>query len=511
MNDMTPQQAELLQRILARSASGQAELQQPRAGLSLQQRWLLAQLDGQASLVELGRRPGSPTVHRLPRDAARLVALALAHDLGEIGPTPSDFGPATDFGASALFPPTLPPESTALPPSPAPALMSAADRPSVQPAPLAAGAIDPDAQASPPSKAAGFAGPAQASPGAGELLRRRPVVAAAAVAVFGLLALGLWFIAQRDSGQATQASLAQAAARAAQPAGDDSVAGARVAAAAAAALASPALQAPAPASLRASVPPATPIAESRPSPAAAEQTTPGRAAPPAPLPTTAPPTTPPPTTPPPATAPPTPADRLSSVRANAAAFVRAAIGAPEPQAAARAPAQAPTQVSASLAEPPTRAPAPGAAAAPGAPVAPIAAAPVAAQAAVAASAPVAAPPAPTTAAAAASLPAQVAALSRPAPSPAVAAAVRPQPLRPLSVVEPVFPRDGWGLGSRTVSLQARLALDAAGAVSRVEFVRGAGSGTRVFERAARTALLQWRFPPGAADRVFVQELSFKED
>lgn len=106
MNDKTLQPAELLQRVLALTSSGEHELRQPRAGLSLPQRWLLAQLDGEATLVDLARRPGSPAVQRLPRDAAKLVGLGLACDVGEGGPTPSDFGPASDFEMSSTFGPT---------------------------------------------------------------------------------------------------------------------------------------------------------------------------------------------------------------------------------------------------------------------------------------------------------------------------------------------------------------------------------------------------------------------
>jgi outer membrane biosynthesis protein TonB len=96
-----------------------------------------------------------------------------------------------------------------------------------------------------------------------------------------------------------------------------------------------------------------------------------------------------------------------------------------------------------------------------------------------------------------------------APAPAVVAPTVAA-LRPVSTVEPNFPRDGLGLGGRTVNLQARLTVDANGIVTAVNFVPSS-AGTRAFERSARVALLQWRFPAGAGERLYTQQLRFSEE
>lgn len=104
-----------------------------------------------------------------------------------------------------------------------------------------------------------------------------------------------------------------------------------------------------------------------------------------------------------------------------------------------------------------------------------------------------------------------------APPPAVAVAPPavglPAPvalLRPLATVPPVFPREGLGLGSRAVLLQARLSIAPNGSVTQVNFAQSSAA-TRPFERAARTALLQWRFPEGSGERSYTQQLRFSEE
>ena len=86
----------------------------------------------------------------------------------------------------------------------------------------------------------------------------------------------------------------------------------------------------------------------------------------------------------------------------------------------------------------------------------------------------------------------------------------PALLRPVAQVEPAFPREGQGIGPRGVVLQARLVVAPNGTVSQVSFVQSSPA-TRVFERAARAALLQWRFPEGTGERVVVQSLRFSEE
>ena len=83
-----------MQRVLALTEAGRQEVRSPQSGLSLPQRWLLVRIDGQSSLDDLAAMATvSGPSDRLPRDAARLVAMGLAFDVGE--PGPSSFGPST--------------------------------------------------------------------------------------------------------------------------------------------------------------------------------------------------------------------------------------------------------------------------------------------------------------------------------------------------------------------------------------------------------------------------------
>lgn len=61
-----------------------------------------------------------------------------------------------------------------------------------------------------------------------------------------------------------------------------------------------------------------------------------------------------------------------------------------------------------------------------------------------------------------------------------------------------------------VTLHARLVINAKGAVTRVDF-DNQSSRTRSFERAARKALLQWRFHEGSGERWFRAEVSFRPE
>ncbi len=94
----------------------------------------------------------------------------------------------------------------------------------------------------------------------------------------------------------------------------------------------------------------------------------------------------------------------------------------------------------------------------------------------------------------------------PGPTPAPTAGPA---LRPVSLVEPDFPREGLGLAGRAVLVQARLSVAPNGSVVRVSFLQRTPD-SRLFERAARSALLQWRFPEGQGERTVVQQLRFSE-
>lgn len=409
-----------LRRVLAPTPVGRQELRQPQSGLSLPQRWLLGQLDGETDLSDLAARPGSPAAERLPRDAAKLVALGLAADVGEPGPGVSSFGPSTLYGDLTLALPLDEPPPPSAPPAAAPAaarspalwagvallvLGGAAAYVASRPAPVAS-ADQPGTGA----QAAAPVAPARAAPGGSASAEVASVPATAA--------------AQAAAPASTAASAAVAAAA-------DTPAAAPV----------PLLVQPAP-------PPATVAARPAANAVAVAR---------------------------PAAAPPAPA--------TAAAPVSAAAPVPAPAPAAPTPAPAPTT-------PPAAAPA---VAAPPALVPP-AATP-------SAPAPVVAPP-PAAAPAAAE---RLAAAPAPQAAPAPAA-----PLRPLTQVEPRFPREGLGIGPREVVLQARMMLAPNGSVSQVSFVPSSPA-TRVFERAARSALMQWRYPEGSGDRVVVQTLRFTEE
>ena len=82
-----------------------------------------------------------------------------------------------------------------------------------------------------------------------------------------------------------------------------------------------------------------------------------------------------------------------------------------------------------------------------------------------------------------------------------------RPLQLYRVPESAIIRGG---GGRAVVLQARLSVSPSGAVTNVVFSPG-DVGSRTFERAARAALLQWRFPEGTGERYFVQQVRFSED
>ena len=95
-----------------------------------------------------------------------------------------------------------------------------------------------------------------------------------------------------------------------------------------------------------------------------------------------------------------------------------------------------------------------------------------------------------------------AAPAAPAPVPAPAAAARV-----LSRVDPDFPREAVQSGADQGLVKARMTLDAAGNVTRVEVIEA--TPRRVFDRAVTRALSQWRFDEGASGRTVETEISFR--
>lgn len=554
MNDKTSPSNEHLQRVLALTSSGARELSQPRAGLSLPQRWLLAQLDGEAALSALAQRPGSPAAQRLPRDAAKLVGLGLASDVGEQGPTLSDFGPVSELDGRSGFGPgngLRPADDGATTAKP----LSTIER--------AQAVLQLDAGVSPPAPGSA---PAASTVAAQETPAKQEVEAApASPASFrprrsarpwlGLLALaaavaaGVVFWPRHAPPLALALAESQASTSAREQGLGDGAPGAPMATAGAAPGVLPVVHADADRQASAPAAPArervaTAAGRDAPEDAgrgasrdAGKDTTKGadkgagksadkgsssgssaaRAA---------------------ASAlPPRPSEAsLAAVRTridtltpalsprHAAAAGEGAVPSPAPQAAqAPRPAaqaieggaqtdQASPNAQALVAALEAAASTQDArAAGPGAAPAEKKAPPGLATALTSTSPP--SPPTPTPT----KLGTQLASARNVPPAAGTSAAsaasggTKTPVLRPTSIVDPEFPREGLGLGTREVSLTAKLSLDASGRVTEVDFVRGGGGASRVFERAARKALMQWRFPTGAAGRSFTQELSFKEE
>ena len=128
----------------------------------------------------------------------------------------------------------------------------------------------------------------------------------------------------------------------------------------------------------------------------------------------------------------------------------------------------------------------------------------------------AAPP-PTAAPTPAPTPAPVESV-KPPPAPAKAApktdlaAARPAaPVdttpRLLSRVEPDFPGEAYRAGIDQGIVRARMTLDNAGNVTKVDIVEA--QPRRVFDRAVVRALSQWRFNEGASGRTVESEIAFK--
>jgi TonB family protein len=72
---------------------------------------------------------------------------------------------------------------------------------------------------------------------------------------------------------------------------------------------------------------------------------------------------------------------------------------------------------------------------------------------------------------------------------------------------PEFPLEAVRQGIVQGTVRARLRIGADGRVESV--TTSAAAQSRVFERAARTALAEWSFPPGEAGRVYEVQLDFR--
>lgn len=158
------------------------------------------------------------------------------------------------------------------------------------------------------------------------------------------------------------------------------------------------------------------------------------------------------------------------------------------------PAPPKTAIVASPPEPPKAAPTPAPA-----PIEPPKPAPAETKAA-------AAPP-PATPAPAPVAPPKVAVAAPPTdvkPAPAKAA---PREPRLVARVEPDFPPEAVRAGITSGTVKARMTLDGAGQVTRVDIVEA--TPRRVFDKAVMRALSQWRFTEGEDGRSVESEVAFR--
>jgi len=76
----------------------------------------------------------------------------------------------------------------------------------------------------------------------------------------------------------------------------------------------------------------------------------------------------------------------------------------------------------------------------------------------------------------------------------------------VSKVDPEFPREAVQAGADKGSVKARMTVDGAGEVVRVEILEA--QPRRVFDRAVVKTLSQWRFNPGSAGRQVEIDVNF---
>lgn len=74
---------------------------------------------------------------------------------------------------------------------------------------------------------------------------------------------------------------------------------------------------------------------------------------------------------------------------------------------------------------------------------------------------------------------------------------------------PEFPREAAREGLTRGSVRAKVFIDSGGNVKDIQIVESRPS--RVFDRAVRRALLEWKFNAGADNRVYEADIDFKRD
>lgn len=80
-------------------------------------------------------------------------------------------------------------------------------------------------------------------------------------------------------------------------------------------------------------------------------------------------------------------------------------------------------------------------------------------------------------------------------------------LVPVSRVSPEFPREAVAAGVDAGNVKARLTVDPAGEVVRVEILKA--EPRRVFDRTVIRALSMWKFAPGGDGRSMEIDLEFR--
>ena len=81
-------------------------------------------------------------------------------------------------------------------------------------------------------------------------------------------------------------------------------------------------------------------------------------------------------------------------------------------------------------------------------------------------------------------------------------------LRPVHRVDPEFPGEAVKAGAQKGRVTARMTLDAAGRVTKVEIVDALPR--RLFDRAVMRALADWRYAEGAPGRIVEVEIGFNQ-
>jgi protein TonB len=81
-------------------------------------------------------------------------------------------------------------------------------------------------------------------------------------------------------------------------------------------------------------------------------------------------------------------------------------------------------------------------------------------------------------------------------------------LRPVHRVDPEFPGEAVKAGAQKGKVTARMTLDGAGKVTKVEIVDALPR--RLFDRAVTRALADWRYAEGAPGRIVEVEIAFNQ-